>query len=427
MHYFHYVNDELYCEEVPISQICQDVGTPLFVYSRQTLERHFKIFQEPFHSADHLICYSMKACSNLAVLRLFANLGGGVDIVSGGELYRALKAGVDPSRVVYSGVGKKASEMDEALIADILLFNVESEEELHVLDRRARALGKRARIALRVNPDVDPQTHPYISTGLKKSKFGIDVDRSVGLYREALRMDGIEPLGVDCHIGSQVMELEPFLDAIDRIKELIEILRADNVEVRYLDIGGGLGIPYGDEEVPPLPAAYGAAILQRLANMNVTLILEPGRLLVGNAGILVTQVLYQKQGPAKKFVIVDAAMNDLIRPSLYDAYHSVWKVSGNRARTAHQDRIIADLVGPICESGDFLAQSREMEPVESGELLALMSAGAYGFSMSSNYNSRPRAAEVLVDRDKYFVIRDRESYEDLIRGERIPQDFSKSR
>jgi diaminopimelate decarboxylase len=423
MHHFHYVNDELYCENVSITEICRDLGTPIFVYSRETLERHFRVFQEPFESVDHLICYSMKACSNLTILRIFGNLGAGVDIVSGGELYRALKAGIDPSRVVYSGVGKKASEMDEALTADILMFNIESEEELDLLNQRAQALGKCARIALRVNPDVDPLTHPYISTGLKKNKFGIDVEKAVGLYRKALDMNGIEPVGVDCHIGSQLTELSPFLEAVDRIKELIEILRSDGVKVRYLDIGGGLGIPY-DEEEPPPPAAYGEAILERLADMHVKLIMEPGRLLVGNAGIMVTRVLYQKQGPTKNFVIVDAAMNDLIRPSLYKAYHSVQKVS-RKAKTTPRERITADLVGPICESGDFLAQSRDMEAVESGELLALMSAGAYGFAMSSNYNSRPRAAEVLVDGDKYFVIRDRESYEDLIRGERIPPEYSK--
>jgi diaminopimelate decarboxylase len=425
MHHFHYVNDELYCENVDISRICRELGTPIFVYSRQTLERHFKIFQEPFKSADHLICYSMKACSNLAVLRVFGNLGAGVDIVSGGELYRALRAGIDPLRIVYSGVGKKASEMDEALNSDILMFNIESEAELDLLAKRAQALGKRARIALRVNPDVDPLTHPYISTGLKKNKFGIDVEKSVGLYRKALEMNGIEPVGVDCHIGSQLTELSPFLEAVDRIKELIGILRSNGINVRYLDIGGGLGIPY-DEEEPPVPAAYGEAILERLSDMNVKLILEPGRLLVGNAGIMVTRVLYLKEGPTKNFVIVDAAMNDLIRPSLYKAYHSVQKVTRKQSPVAPQGRIIADLVGPICESGDFLAQSRNMEAVESGELLALMSAGAYGFSMSSNYNSRPRAAEVLVDGDNFFVIRDRESYEDLIRGERIPPEYSKS-
>lgn len=421
MHHFRYVSDRLYCEDVPIQRICDEVGTPVFIYSRGTLERHFRIFDEPFGAVDHLVCYSMKACSNIAILRLFANLGSGIDIVSGGELYRALKAGVDPSRIVYSGVGKKASEMDEALAAGILMFNVESEEELTILDQRVRALGKKAPIALRVNPDVDPLTHPYISTGLKKNKFGIDVERSLELYRKARQMSGISVVGVDCHIGSQLTELAPFLEATDRLKSLISTLRSEGLEVRYLDIGGGLGIPY-DEEEPPPPSAYGEAIVERIRDMNVKLILEPGRLLVGNAGILVTRVLYQKQGAEKAFVIVDAAMNDLIRPSLYKAHHSVWKVLRNSAE-APEGRVIADLVGPICESGDFLAQARDMEAVESGDLLALMSAGAYGFSMSSNYNSRTRAAEVLVDGDNYWVIRDREAYDDLIRGERIPANI----
>lgn len=419
MHFFHYINDELYCENVPVQRICDEVGTPVFIYSRETLERHFRIFQEPFSSVDHLICYSMKACSNLAVLRVFANLGAGVDIVSGGELHRALRAGIDSSKVVYSGVGKKASEMDEALAAGILLFNVESEAELDLLDQRAQALGKRAAIALRVNPDVDPLTHPYISTGLKKNKFGIDSERSVELYRKARQMKGVEPVGVDCHIGSQLTELSPFLEAVGLLQELIETLRAEGLDIRYLDIGGGLGIPY-DEEEPPLPAAYGQAVVDRVSGLRVKLILEPGRLLVGNAGILATRVLYRKRGAEKSFIIVDAAMNDLIRPSLYKAHHSVWKVRPEKNRAISDARIIADIVGPICESGDFLAQSREMEPVESGELLAIMSAGAYGFSMSSNYNSRPRAAEVLVDGSNYDVIRSRETYEDLVRGEMIP-------
>jgi diaminopimelate decarboxylase len=419
MHFFHYISDELYCENVPVQRICDEVGTPVFIYSRQTLERHFTIFQEPFSSVDHLICYSMKACSNLAVLKVFANLGGGVDIVSGGELYRALKAGVDASKIVYSGVGKKASEMDEALAAGILLFNVESEAELDLLDQRARAFGKRAAIALRVNPDVDPLTHPYISTGLKKNKFGIDSERSIEIYRKARTLKGVEPVGVDCHIGSQLTELSPFLEAIDLLQELIEKLRAEGTDIRYLDIGGGLGIPYEQEE-PPLPSAYGKAIVERVAGLKVKLILEPGRLLVGNAGILATRVLYEKQGEEKSFIIVDAAMNDLIRPSLYKAHHSVWKVSPAKDKAISEARILADVVGPICETGDFLAQSREMEPVESGELLAIMSAGAYGFSMSSNYNSRPRAAEVLVDGGEYHVIRSRETYDDLVRGEQIP-------
>jgi diaminopimelate decarboxylase len=420
MHFFQYHDDELYCENVPVRRICDETGTPVFIYSRATLERHFKIFKEPFSDIDHLICYSMKACSNLAILRIFGNFGAGMDIVSGGELYRALQAGIDPSLIVYSGVGKKFSEMDEALAADILMFNVESGEELEVLDQRAQAMGKRARVALRVNPDVDPQTHPYIATGLRKSKFGIWMERSEELYQRAKQLKGIEPVGVDCHIGSQLTELSPFLDAMERLKKLIGNLASQGIGIRYLDIGGGLGIPYDDER-PPVPAVYGAAIVEQISDMNVKLILEPGRVLVGNAGIMVTRVLYRKQGPEKHFVIVDAGMNDLIRPSLYKAHHSVWKIRRTAATKSPTQKVVADLVGPICESGDFLAQDRYIEPVEPGELLAMMSAGAYGFAMSSNYNSRPRAAEVLVDGDDYYVIRDRETYDDLARNERIPQ------
>jgi len=422
MHFFHYQDDGLYCENVPVQRICDEIGTPVFIYSRATLERHFRIFQEPFSDVDHLICYSMKACSNLTILRIFGNFGAGMDIVSGGELHRALQAGIDPSLVVYSGVGKKSSEMDEALAADILMFNVESEEELELLDQRARAMGKKARIALRVNPDVDPRTHPYIATGLRKSKFGVESERSQALYQRAKQMKGIEPVGVDCHIGSQLTELSPFLDAMERLKKLIRNLALDGINIRYLDIGGGLGIPYDDER-PPIPADYGAAIVEQVSDMNVKIILEPGRVLVGNAGIMVTRVLYRKHGPEKHFVIVDAGMNDLIRPSLYKAHHSVWKIKRTNAARSASEKVLADVVGPICESGDFLAQERYMEPVEPGELLAMMSAGAYGFAMSSNYNSRPRAAEVLVDGDNYFVIRDRETYDDLVRHERIPQSL----
>jgi diaminopimelate decarboxylase len=425
MHHFHYINDQLYCENIPVDRICEEVGTPAFIYSRGTLERHFNIFQEPFVSTDHLICYSLKACSNLAILRIFGNLGGGLDIVSGGELFRGLKAGVDPSRIVYSGVGKKVSEIDEALAAEILMFNVESEEELFLLDQRAREMGKKARMALRVNPDVDPHTHPYIATGLKKSKFGIDIRRALQIYRSAREMEGVEPIGVDCHIGSQLTELSPFLDALERLKKLVWELSREGIEIRCLDLGGGLGIPYEDES-PPLPAVYGGAIVEHLADMNLKLILEPGRLLVGNAGILVTRVLYQKEGGEKLFIIVDAAMNDLIRPSLYRAHHALWPVHRKVPVGVSDGRVLADVVGPICESGDFLAQERYVETVQSGDLLAFMSAGAYGFAMSSNYNSRPRACEVLVDGDDYFVIRDRETYGDLIRGERIPERIRQS-
>lgn len=416
MHHFSYINDELFCEQVPIRRIVEEFGTPVFIYSQGTLERHFRIFEEPFLTVPHLICFSMKACSNLAILKIFANLGGGVDIVSGGELFRAIRAGISPQKIVYSGVGKKAAEIDLALEADILMFNVESEEELQLLNQRASAKGKKARIALRVNPDVDPLTHPYISTGLKSNKFGIPIDRAEEIYLQASRLRGIDPVGIDCHIGSQLTELAPFLEAVSILRKLLGRLRSHGVDIRRLDIGGGLGIPY-DQETPPAPGDYGAAVLDLVSDMDISLIMEPGRVLVGNAGILVTEVLYKKQSPDKNFVIVDAAMNDLMRPSLYKAYHSIIKVK--KSEESHK-RIVADVVGPICESGDFLARSRELDEPDPGELLAVMSSGAYGFSMSSNYNSRPRCAEVLVDQSNYYLIRRRETFEDLIRGESIP-------
>lgn len=416
MHHFSYKNGELYCEQVPVRRIVEEFGTPIFIYSRGTLERHFKIFEEPFSNVPHLICFSMKACSNLAILRIFSNLGGGVDIVSGGELFRALRAGISSQKIVYSGVGKKAAEMDLALDADILMFNVESEEELQLLNQRASAKGKKARVALRVNPNVDPLTHPYISTGLKSNKFGVPIEQALDIYMQSDRLEGIDPVGLDCHIGSQLTELAPFLEAVSILRKLLRKLRDGGVDIRYLDVGGGLGIPY-DQETPPAPGDYGAAVLDLVSDMSVSLIMEPGRVLVGNAGIMATQVLYKKQSSDKNFVIVDAAMNDLMRPSLYKAYHSIIKVAKDDGPTR---KIVADVVGPICESGDFLARSREMDDPDPGELLAVMSSGAYGFSMSSNYNSRPRSAEVLVDQSNYYLIRQRETYEDLIRGEIIP-------
>lgn len=299
MHYFTYKASELYCEDVPIRRICEEVGTPVYIYSRATLERHFKVFREPFASLDHLICYSMKASSNLAILRIFRDLGGGVDIVSGGELFRALKAGIDPAKIVYSGVGKKTSEIDEALNAGILMFNVESEEELLHLDRRAQALGRRAPVALRVNPDVDPLTHPYISTGLKRNKFGIDSERSIEIYRKAKQLKAIEPIGVDCHIGSQLTELSPFLEAVELIQQIVETLRADGIDVRYLDIGGGLGIPYEEDDEPPLPAVYGSAIADRVSNLGVKLILEPGKIAGRECGNPLHQGSVPEEGPAE--------------------------------------------------------------------------------------------------------------------------------
>jgi diaminopimelate decarboxylase len=348
------------------------------------------------------------------VLRLFANLGGGLDIVSGGELFRGLRAGVPPDRIVFSGVGKRADEISYALESDILMLNVESFQELDLIDRCAGGLKKKAPIALRVNPDVDPKTHPYISTGLKKNKFGLNVEAVVEACKAAHACPHVEMIGISCHIGSQVTEVAPFVDALGRLKDLVTTLDGLGLSIQYLDLGGGLGITY-DQERPPHPKEYGRAIMETLGRTPPTLILEPGRVIVGNAGILVTRVLYTKRGQDKDFVIVDSAMNDLMRPSLYNAYHAIEPVVKNLEGT-----MTADIVGPICESGDFLARDREIACVESGDLLAVMSAGAYGFTMSSNYNSRPRVAEVMVKADQFSVIRARESYEDLIAGESIP-------
>jgi diaminopimelate decarboxylase len=414
MHHFQYKGNELHAEDVAIKEIVARVGSPLYIYSRATLERHFNAMDEAFAALPHTICFSVKANSNLAVLKTFIKLGGGVDIVSGGELFRALKAGVDPCKVVYSGVGKKDEEIEYALNSDILMFNVESEQELDRINMIAGRVGKKAGIAIRVNPDVDPETHPYISTGLKKAKFGINIERSIDQYRRAMAMDHLEILGVDCHIGSQLTKISPFVDAIKKLKRLISSLREMGVGLKYLDLGGGLGIRYGEEE-PPLPTEYGKAVVEETRDLGLHLLFEPGRNLVGNAGILVAKCLYTKEGDEKNFVIVDAAMNDLARPSLYGSFHGV------QAVTMEQDGcIIADIVGPICESGDFLAKDREIPNFRQGNLLAFMSAGAYGFTMSSNYNSRPRVAEVMVDGDSFEVIRERETLDDLIRGERIP-------
>jgi diaminopimelate decarboxylase len=414
MHHFHYKGNELYAEDVAIKEIAAKVGTPLYIYSHATLERHFKAMDEAFAAVPHTICYSMKANSNLAVLKMFANLGGGVDIVSGGELYRALKAGIDPKKIVYSGVGKKDDEIEYALKSGILMFNVESEEELEKINKIAGRLGTQAGIAIRVNPDVDPETHPYITTGLKKAKFGINIERSLEQYTRAAAMANVEVIGVDCHIGSQLTKISPFVDTIKKLKRLIANLNDAGIRLKYLDLGGGLGITYSDE-APPLPAEYGKAIVEETRDMGLHLIFEPGRNLVGNAGIMVGRCLYTKKGEEKNFVIVDAAMNDLARPSLYGSYHGVQAVCKDQDGT-----IVADIVGPICESGDFLAKDREMPRFSQGDLIAFMSAGAYGFAMSSNYNSRPRAAEVMVKGDTFTVIRQRETKEDLIKGESVP-------
>jgi diaminopimelate decarboxylase len=418
MHDFQYRGEKLFCEEVAVSDIASSVGTPFYLYSRKTLESHFKAFDSAFSKVDHIICFSAKANSNLAVLRTFVRLGGGVDVVSAGEIYRAIQAGVKPEKIVYSGVGKRADEIEYALQQPILMFNIESSQELLAIDHIAGKLGLKAPVSLRVNPDVDPKTHPYISTGLKKNKFGINIQRSIDEYILASTLQNTDVIGVSCHIGSQLTEVGPFVEAVQRIKELVSKLRAIGIQIRYVDLGGGLGITYHQEE-PPAPRDYAEALMKELPGLDCTLILEPGRVIVGNAGILVTRVLYTKEGGEKNFVIVDAAMNDLIRPSLYGSYQRIQPVN-------KKDRIemTADVVGPICESGDFLAKDRKIPKVEPGELLAVMSAGAYGFTMSSNYNSRPRVPEVMVDGSRFHVVRKREEYSDLIQGETIPDFLS---
>ncbi|RMH33555.1 MAG: diaminopimelate decarboxylase [Nitrospirae bacterium] len=420
MHHFHYHGDELYCEDVSLKHIAQTVGTPCYVYSYQTLVRHFRAVDQAFQSIPHLVAFAVKANSNLAILRLLALEGSGADIVSGGELYRALRAGISPKKIVFAGVGKSRPEIEYALKSDILMFNVESSSELRQIDRLAGSLGTRARVALRVNPDIDPKTHPYISTGLKKSKFGIGADRALDEFKLASSLPNIEVVGVHKHIGSQLTDVSPFVEALKKILGLIEQLRASGLDIQYVNIGGGLGITYADEK-PPLPQDLASAIAPLVRSLKCRLILEPGRVIAGNAGILLTQVLYTKDTESKRFVIVDAAMNDLLRPSLYDAYHEILHVQ-RRAET--QTRRV-DVVGPICESGDFLAKDRTLPDSHPGDLLAVMSAGAYGFTMSSNYNSRPRAPEVLVRGNEMYVIRAREQYEDLVRGEVIPEFLAK--
>ncbi|MGA7105312.1 MAG: diaminopimelate decarboxylase [Candidatus Deferrimicrobiaceae bacterium] len=419
MHHFKIKNGEMVCEGVPLRRIADAVGTPVYVYSHATLSHHYGVFDRAFSGIPHIICYSMKANPNGSIIRTFTNLGSGVDIVSGGELSRAISAGAPPSKIVYSGVGKMEWEIAEALRRGILMFNVESRQELETIDEIASGMRKRAPISLRVNPDVDPRTHPYISTGLKKNKFGIHIDQAMRDYEWAARRRHIEVIGVDCHIGSQLTEISPFLDAAGRVRALVDRLMRKGLDIRYVDIGGGLGITYEDE-VPPDPHQYADAIVGAFRGLPVTIILEPGRVLVGNAGVLLTRMLYTKpsqegkeKGKGKQFFIVDAAMNDLARPSLYGSYHSIVPVAV-RARK----KVMADVVGPVCESGDFLAKDRELPAFRAGELVAVMSAGAYGFSMSSTYNSRPRAAEVMVRGTRFEEVRQRETIRDLTRGER---------
>jgi diaminopimelate decarboxylase len=402
----------LYAEGVPLPAIADAAGTPTYVYSSATLTRHFRRVSEAFGATPHLICYSVKANSNLAILRLFSGLGGGFDIVSGGELARVKQSGGDASKTVFAGVGKTQEEMEAALAAGILLFNVESAEELDVLDAVGRRLGKRAAFALRVNPDVDARTHRYISTGLKTSKFGVPFEEAVALYARAKKLKGVRAAGLDCHIGSQLTQASPMRDALTKVAGLYSALKAKGHPLEYLDVGGGLGITYTDE-TPPSPEEYARTVLEATKGTGAYLLLEPGRALVGNAGVLLTRVLYRKKTPAKHFVVVDAGMNDLLRPALYEAHHALQPLVKRRGKAVE-----VDVVGPVCESTDVLAKARPLVLPQAGELFAFMSAGAYGMSMASNYNSRPRPAEVMVDGEAWRVVRERERIEDLWRGER---------
>ncbi len=416
MHEFAYKNGELYCESVPVSTVAHRVGTPFYLYSCTTLVNHVRAFDRAFAGVPHLVCYAVKANPSQALLRLVGRERAGADIVSGGELFRALRAGIDPKKIVYAGVGKRRDEIEYAIKMDILMFNVESGEELLAIDRAAGEMKARARIALRVNPDIDPKTHPYISTGLKKNKFGISIDEALEHYRTAKALPHVDIVGIHQHIGSQITEIQPFVDALQKTTNFVKDLRAAGIDIKYINIGGGLGISYKDE-TPPLPEELAESVRPLLKDCLCTIVMEPGRAIVGNAGILVTSVLYHKESGKKKFLIVDAGMNDLIRPSLYEAYHDIRPV----AQQASASTAVMDVVGPICESGDFLAKDRELPEVKQGELLAVMGAGAYGFSMSSNYNSRARAAEVLVRGNDYFVVRERETYNDLVKGEKLPR------
>ncbi len=411
--YFQFRNNVLYAEDVPLDHLAEKLGTPLYVYSRAALKAAWESYRNAVGQHPVLVCYGMKANSNLAVLKEFARLGAGFDIVSGGELKRALAAGADPSRIVFSGVGKQAWEMRAALTAKVKCFNVESEAELRRLSEIAHGMGLRAPVSLRVNPDVDAQTHPYISTGLKENKFGIAIESALDVYRSAQSLPGLDIVGVDCHIGSQLTDISPYFDALEKLLDLIEKLDQAGIKIAHLDLGGGLGIRYTDE-IPPSPQALLDRVFERLNARgfgHLHLVLEPGRSLVGNAGVLLTRVQYLKHSEARNFAIVDAAMNDLLRPALYEAFHGVRPVHPRAG-----DETVYDIVGPVCESADWLARQRKLA-IQQGDLLAVESAGAYSMAMASNYNARPRAAEAMVDGDKYYVVRQRETLDDLLRGE----------
>jgi diaminopimelate decarboxylase len=410
-HFERRADGRLFCEDVDLHTIASEVGTPTYVYSRATLERHIRVYQEAWHGIDHALRFAVKSCSNLSILKIFADAGCGFDIVSEGELRRILLVGGDPAKVVFSGVGKTWSEIAFALEVGIGCFNVESEAELRHIDAIAEGLGKKARVSLRVNPDVDAETHPYIATGLRSSKFGIAWDQAEETYVLAAGLDHIEVVGVDCHIGSQLSRAEPFVEALERILALVDRLEARGIAIGHIDIGGGLGITYRDE-VPPSPTEYADAVRKTLGGRTIRLMTEPGRVLVGNAGVLLMRCLLTKHNGETRFVVVDAGMNDAIRPALYGAWHGIEPVAAPRG-----ERAVVDVVGPVCETGDFFARGRELPVVHEGELLVLRSAGAYGFVMASNYNSRRRAAEVLVDGATFRIIRERERWDDLWRLE----------
>lgn len=410
---FQYKNGELFCEDVSLKQIAQEVGTPFYVYSAGALRSQYHNFYNAFKQTDRLICFAVKACGNIGVLALLASEGCGADIVSGGELHRALKAGIDNSKIVYAGVGKTEEEIKYAISSDILMFNVESRQELDLINRCALEMKKKARIAIRVNPNVDAKTHPYISTGLKQNKFGIPSSDVKEDYLYANELKGIDVVGMHCHIGSQLTDVSPFHDAAEILLQLIKDLRKKDINIRYLDLGGGLGITYNDEKAPS-HREYAEALNEVLKGEDMTLIFEPGRNIAGNAGALITKVLYTKQTEDKHFKIVDAAMNDLARPSLYESYHGVLAVDKT------DKEITADMVGPVCETGDFLVKDRKIPDLAIDQLYAVMSAGAYGMTMASNYNSRPRVPEILVDGQHYHIVRRREMYSDLTGPERVP-------
>lgn len=413
MDYFTYRGGSLYCESLSVENIAQEVGTPFYLYSKKTFIRHYRKLDSSLRSFDHLICYALKANPNLSILKALALEGCGAEVVSGGELYKALKAGIPSEKIVFNGNGKTMEELEYALRSDILMFNVDNEGELENLQKLAKKIKKKARVALRVNPAIDPLTHPHIATGLAKSKFGFPMEKALEGYRWARSKSNLEVVGIHHHIGSQITQLSPFVESLERILELLSSLEGEKIHIKYLDIGGGLGIPYEQDEQTPSFDLYAQAISPAVKKAGCTLIVEPGRVIMGNAGILVTKVLQVKKTPSKTFVVVDAAMNDLIRPSFYNAYHRIVPITKSR----EHGEMVADVVGGICESGDFFARERRLPLVKPNDLLAIMGVGAYGFSMASNYNSRPRSPEVMVSNGRYKCIRRKETYEDMVKLE----------